>query len=111
MVVLYNTSEFVPDQFAPYDATLPANAEEVSEQAAAVEILAPTHAFLSRPNQITSADFDGWIEQRGSKFFANWDAKYTPLVSSHDQGQPAQRGGWLTALDAVVAGLLSQRCE
>ena len=46
MVVLYNTPEFVPDQFAPYDATLPANAEEVSEQAAAVEILAPTHAFL-----------------------------------------------------------------
>ena len=97
MVVLYNTPEFVPDEFAPYDATLPGNAEEVSEQAAAVEILAPTHAFFTTPNRITSADFDGWIEQRGSKFFASWDAKYTPLVSSHDQGQPAQRGGWLTA--------------
>ena len=35
MVVLYNTPEFVPDEFAPYDATLPGNAEEVSEQAAA----------------------------------------------------------------------------
>ncbi len=97
MVVLYNTPEFVPDEFAPYDATLPGNAEEVSEQAAAVEILAPTHAFFTTPNRITSADFDGWIEQRGSKFFASWDAKYTPLLSSHDQGQPAQRGGWLTA--------------
>jgi len=28
---------------------------------------------------------------------SSWDAKYTPLLSSHDQGQPAQRGGWLTA--------------
>jgi LmbE family N-acetylglucosaminyl deacetylase len=93
MVVLYNTPEFVPDEFAPYDATLPGNAEEVSEQAAVVEILAPTHAFFTAPNRITSADFDGWIEQRGSKFFATWDAKYTALVSSHDQGQPAQRGG------------------
>jgi LmbE family N-acetylglucosaminyl deacetylase len=97
MVVLYNTPEFVPGEFAPYDATLPGNAEEVSEQAASVEILAPAHAFFTTPNRITSADFDGWIEQRGSKFFASWDAKYTPLVSSHDQGQPAQRGGWLTA--------------
>jgi LmbE family N-acetylglucosaminyl deacetylase len=97
MVVLYNTPELVPGEFAPYDATLPGNAEEVSEQAAAVEILAPAHAFFTTPNRITSADFDGWIEQRGSKFFASWDAKYTPLLSSHDQGQPAQRGGWLTA--------------
>ena len=97
MVVLYNTPEFVPDEFAPYDATLPGNAEEVSEQAAAVEILAPTHAFFTTPNRITGADFDGWIEQRGSKFFATWDARYTALVSSHDQGQPPQRGGWVTA--------------
>ncbi|MBK5297926.1 MAG: PIG-L family deacetylase [Vicinamibacteria bacterium] len=97
MVVLYNTPEFVPGEFAPYDATLPGNAEEVSEQAATVEILAPAHPFFTTPNRITSDDFDGWIEQRGSKFFATWDAKYTALVSSHDQGQPAQRGGWVTA--------------
>ena len=97
MVVLYNTPEFVPEEFAPYDATLPGNAEEVSEQTAAVEILAPTHAFFTTPNRITGADFDGWIEQRGSKFFATWDARYTALVSSHDQGQTPQRGGWLTA--------------
>lgn len=97
MVVLYNTPEFVPEEFAPLDATLPGNAEEVSEQAAAVEILAPTHVFFTTPNRISDADFNGWIEQRGSKFFATWDAKYTALVSSHDQGQPAQRGGWLTA--------------
>ncbi len=75
MVVLYNTPEFVPDEFAPYDATLPGNAEEVSEQAAVVEILVPTHAFFTTPNRITNADFDGWIEQRGSKFFATWDAR------------------------------------
>jgi len=96
MVVLYNTPEFEPAEYAPYDASLPGNAEEVSEQTAAVEILAPAHAFFSTPNTITSADFDGWIEQRGSKFFATWDARYTALASSHDQGQAPQRGGWLT---------------
>jgi hypothetical protein len=97
MVVLYNTPEFVPEEFAPYEASLPGNAEEVSEQTAAVEMLAPGHVFFTTPNKITSADFDGWIEQRGSKFFATWDSHYTALASSHDQGQPPQRGGWLTA--------------
>lgn len=97
MVVLYNTPEFVPAEFAPYEATLPNNAEEVSEQTAAVEILAPTHPLFTTPNAITSADFEGWIEQRGSKFFSQWDPRYTALVESHDQGQAPQRGGWLTA--------------
>lgn len=96
MVVLYNTPEFVPGEFAPYDGTLPGNAEEVSEQTAPVELLVPSHAFMTTPNRITAADFDGWIEQRGSKFFATWDARYTALASSHDQGQAPQRGGWLT---------------
>lgn len=97
MVVLYNTPEFVPSQSAPYPGDLPNNAEEVSEQQAPVEILEPAHPFFTRPNRITAADFDGWIEQRGSKFFSSWDDRYTALVSSHDQGQAPQRGGWLTA--------------
>ena len=32
-------------------------------------ILAPTHQAFNWPNKITKADFDGWVEQRGSKFF------------------------------------------
>ena len=96
MIVLYNTPEFVPSRFAPYPGELPGNAEEVSEQRAAVEILQPAHPFFTRPNRITDADFDGWIEQRGSKFFSSWDDRYTALVSSHDQGQAPQQGGWLT---------------
>lgn len=97
MVVLYNTPEFAPDRFAPFGGTLPGNAEEVSEQDARVEILAPSHAFFTTPNRIAPTDFDGWIEQRGSKFFSEWSPQYTALVSSHDQGQALQKGGWLTA--------------
>jgi hypothetical protein len=37
------------------------------------------------------------IEQRGSKFFASWDARYTPLQSTHDPGQSPQHGGMLHA--------------
>jgi LmbE family N-acetylglucosaminyl deacetylase len=97
LVVLYNTPEFMPGTQAPFPASLPQEAEEVCEERAPVEILAPHHPLLSRPNRIGPADFDDWIEQRGSKFFASWDARYTPLLSTHDRGQPPQHGGMLHA--------------
>lgn len=97
LVVLYQTQEFVPSEMAPYPASLPRGAEEVSEEDAPVRLLAPSHAQLSTPNRISEADFDGWLEQRGSKFFTEWDPAYTPLVETHDTGQEPQRGVWLTA--------------
>ena len=98
LIVLYNTpAEFDPNQFAPFPGQLPRNAEEVSEEDSPVQILAPGRPELTTPNAITSADFDGWVEQRGSKFFSEWDKAYTPMIETHDQGQPPQRGGWLTA--------------
>jgi LmbE family N-acetylglucosaminyl deacetylase len=98
LIVLYNTQEFVPNGYAPYPAQLTARAEEVSEEDSPVEILAPSNRAFTTPNQITKADFDGWVEQRGSKFFSEWDAAYTPMISTHDQGQAPQQGGWLTAV-------------
>ena len=97
VVVLYQTQEFVPDEMAPRPASLPRGAEEVSEEDAPVTLLEPDHPLLATPNRITEADFDGWLEQRGSKFFAQWDDAYTPLVETHDTGQEPQRGVWLTA--------------
>ena len=97
LIVLYQTQEYVPSAMAPYPASLPRGAEEVSEEDAPVRLLVPDHPVLTVPNRITAADFDGWIEQRGSKFFADWDPVYTPLVETHDQGQAPQEGVWLTA--------------
>jgi hypothetical protein len=97
LVVLYNTFELVPNQFAPFPGTLLRTAEEVSEENSPVTILAPAHRAFNWPNKITLADFDGWVEQRGSKFFTTWDAAYTPMISTFDKGQAPQSGGWLTA--------------
>jgi len=97
MIVLYNTQELVPNTFAPFPGELPRAAEEVSEEDSPVSILAPRHQSFTWPNKITAADFNGWIEQRGSKFFTKWDAAYTPMISTFDKGQAPQRGGWLTA--------------
>lgn len=97
VIVLYNTQELVPNTFAPFPGELPRGSEEVSEEDSPVTILAPTQQSFTWPNRITAADFDGWVEQRGSKFFTKWDAAYTPMISTFDKGQPPQSGGWLTA--------------
>ena len=97
LVVLYNTQEFVPNKWAPYPAQLPARAEEVSEEDSPVEILAPKEPVFNYPNKITAADFDNWVEQRGSKFFTEWDKAYTPMIATWDKGQEKQRGGWVHA--------------
>ncbi|HVQ30409.1 MAG TPA: NEW3 domain-containing protein, partial [Vicinamibacteria bacterium] len=97
LIVLYNTQELEPGQYAPFPAELPADAEEVSEEDSAVEILAPESPVLAWPNRITRADFDGWVEQRGSKFWSTWDKAYTPLLATGDKGQAPQKGGWLHA--------------
>ena len=97
LVVLYQTQEFVPGKWAAFPADLPRRAEEVSEEDAPVRILASDHAVFQGPNRISEADFDGWVEQRGSKFFSAWDDAYVPMIETQDQGQEPQRGGWLTA--------------
>ena len=97
VVVLYNTQEFVPNQWAPFPAELPRGSEEVSEEDSPVTILAPTQQSFTWPNKIALADFDGWMEQRGSKFFTKWDPAYTPMISTFDKGQAPQSGGWVTA--------------
>jgi hypothetical protein len=97
LIVLYNTQELVPDLYAPYPGKLSAGAEEVSEEDSPVEILAPDDPVLATPNRITKADFDHWVEQRGSKFWDTWDPRYTSLIATWDKGQQPQKGGWLHA--------------
>ena len=97
LIVLYNTEEFDPNRHAPFPAELSRRPEEVTEEDAAIKILEPNHPVLHWPNRIVLKDFEGWVEQRGSKFLSAWAPAYTPIVSSHDLGQPEQQGGWLTA--------------
>jgi len=95
LVVQYNTTAF-DHNYGPYPYKM-GSAQEVSEEDAAVEILAPQEPVLNFPNRITQSDFANWVEQRGSRFLDSWDARYTPLLSSHDLNQAPQKGGFLVA--------------
>jgi hypothetical protein len=95
LIYQYQTQEFDAVPYGPYPYKLTARPAEVSEEDAPVTILEPSHPVFHWPNTITAADFDGWVEERGSKWMTTWDERYTPLLASHDHQQPPQRGGLL----------------
>ncbi len=97
LVVLAQTPPFDPARDLPIPAALVEPAEEACEEDAPVRLLAPDHPLLAHPNRITAADFDGWVEQRGSRFLTSWDDRYTPLVELADPGRAPQRGVFISA--------------
>jgi LmbE family N-acetylglucosaminyl deacetylase len=97
LVLLGQTAPFDPSIHLPVPATMIEPAEEACEEDAPVRILAPEHPLLAAPNRITLADFDGWFEQRGSRFLSSWDPSYVPLVELADPGRAPQRGVFLSA--------------
>ncbi len=96
VIVQYNTPEF-DHNYGPYPYHMGSDAEEVTDEASKVEIMAPNNPAFTWPNKITAKDFEGWVEERGSKFMESWDSHYEPLLSTNDPGQAPQKGGLLYA--------------
>ncbi len=97
LIVQYQTPEFDAAPFGPYPYTMGRRPEEVSEEDSQVTILMPDHPIFRYPHQITEADFDGWVEERGSKFLTEWDTNYQALLTCNDREQEPQHGGFLYA--------------
>ena len=97
LIVQYNTStgDFNSGKFTPYSADL--SRARVSVEEAPVEILTPQDQVFHYPNQITEADFNGWVQERGLYFMSKWDDHFKPLLSCHDPGEDPQKGGLLRA--------------
>jgi LmbE family N-acetylglucosaminyl deacetylase len=93
LIVQYQDATFP----APLPLAMKGMAERVVDEQAPVKLLDPTNSLLAWPNQITSADFDGWFEERGHGFLDHWDTAYTALTETADPGQDPQRGGLLIA--------------
>jgi LmbE family N-acetylglucosaminyl deacetylase len=80
---------------APYDLHL--SGERVTDETAQMTFLAPEHPVLNTPNKITSADFDGWVQERGIYFPNQWDDHFTPIFACHDPGEAPLKGSLLVA--------------
>ncbi len=92
LVMQYNTASrsIREKKFGPVPFELSRN--RVTEEDAAVTFLAPEHQIMTSPNQITQADFNDWVQERGLYFANNWDENYIPLFSWADKGEDAQTG-------------------
>jgi LmbE family N-acetylglucosaminyl deacetylase len=96
LIVQYQTPEY-DNNYGPFPYQQTRGTEETAEEDSPVQILEPQNPVFRFPNQISKADFDNWVEQRGSKFFKTWDARWKPLIETHDTGQEPQKGIWLEA--------------
>lgn len=93
LIVQYQSGDFP----APYPLKLGRSPERVVDESDPVKLLAAENPLLKSPNNITPADFDGWVEERGHSFLESWDPAYTALTETADPGQDPQRGGLVVA--------------
>lgn len=96
VIAQYNVDRgLVVENLAPYPLHL--SRERVTDEHASVEIIAPRHPAMNTPNKISPKDFEGWVQERGLYFADKWDPAFTPLLSSHDEGEKPLEGGLLAA--------------
>lgn len=96
VVVQYLTSRGLHrDNFAPLPLKL--GRGRVTEEDAPMVFINPKEPLLLLPNQITSSDFEGWVQERGLYFGDEWDMMYRPVFRSHDQGETDLEGALLIA--------------
>jgi hypothetical protein len=98
LIVQYNVAEGGPtggplEHVGPYP--LRTGRDRVTVEQAPITFPNPQLKLLHAPNEITQADFDGWIQERGLYFADQWDPKYQSVLSSHDPGEEPLNGGML----------------
>jgi len=95
VVEQYNRPDPRVTPLAPFDLHL--SSDRVTDETAAMTFLAPDHPALNSPNKITSADFDGWVQERGIYFPDHWDDRFTPILACNDPGESPLKGSLLVA--------------
>ncbi|HYP26839.1 MAG TPA: PIG-L family deacetylase [Blastocatellia bacterium] len=97
LIVQYNKNEYAAGDFAPYKLKMNRVPDRVTDERASVRILDPAHPLFNFPNKITDKDFEGWVQERGAYFMAEWDPQFKPLIASNDPGEEPKQGGELIA--------------
>jgi len=105
LVVQYQQPDYIQKNLAPYPAKMEPvmignqiiSNLRVTDENAPVRHLFPEHPIFNFPNKITDEDWKGWIQERALYCFNEFDSRYIPLVESHDEGEPENKGGMLYA--------------
>jgi hypothetical protein len=96
MIVQYNTmDDLVAKDLAPFQLKI--SRDRVTEENAEVRFLEPNHPILNYPNKITSKDFEGWKQEQGLYYPAEYDSNFTAILSANDKGEKEKKGALLVA--------------
>jgi LmbE family N-acetylglucosaminyl deacetylase len=104
VIMQYQRGNFAQSGLTPYPVTTAdpqrtaaGSIARVVDENAPVKILEPAHPIFDTPNKITNSDFEGWVQERNAYNLVTFDAKYTPLLESHDAGEQENKGGLVIA--------------
>ncbi len=97
LIVQYNKYEYPRGGFAPFPVEMSRPHDRVSDETASVRILEPSHPVFHSPNPIGPEDFEGWVQERGLYFLADWGPAAVPLLEMADPGEDPKSGGLLVA--------------
>jgi LmbE family N-acetylglucosaminyl deacetylase len=92
LIVQYQRTDYVEKNLEPLPAKI---GPRVTDENAVVTILQPQHPAFNYPNKITADDWKNWRQERSLYNMTEFDARYVPLLESHDAGEAAQNGGEL----------------
>jgi hypothetical protein len=68
--------------FAPYPAVT--GGKRITDETAPLTVLVPESPLLTTPNRIGPADWDGWVQERGTYFLETADPRYVDLLAGAD---------------------------
>ena len=82
--------------YVPYPGGITSNRVTVEE--IPVRVLEDGTLEMNKPNRITAADFEGWVQERGLYFFGANDPRYTDILAATDPWpfNPGEKKGMLT---------------
>ncbi len=86
-----------PDSpWAPYPGAS-VSTNRVTDENAHVQLLVPDHPLFTKPNRLSSRDFEGWVQERGLYFLDTRDVRYKELMASADPfpNNPGEKRGLL----------------
>lgn len=93
MVVQYNTSNQIGPikaKISPYPFNISRN--RITDETAAVTFLQPNNDALNYPNKISTADFEGWVQERSIYHADKIDSNYQSILNMADPGEKADNG-------------------
>ena len=97
LLVQYQQYQFAEAGLAPTTLRIGRPHGRVTDESAPVRILRPGHPVFEAPNRITESDWQGWVQERGLYFAAEWGPEFVSLLEMHDEGRPDEGGSLLMA--------------